>query len=184
MVRALTVSQAMGWSDSQAGAAALSSHLLCLCKSINSEKICEAMKKKRSKHRTKKPSAEGVTFPFDKPDKIKTDFLKTLPYKGLEQLVEYSSPEFSAACPYSGLPDIATVIIEYIPDKKIVELKSLKYYFVSYRNVGIYQEDATNRIFGDLFALLKPKYMKVTTIYNTRGGIDSTCTIEKVKSKS
>lgn len=142
------------------------------------------MKKKISKRKIKKPSAEGETFPFEKPDKIRADFLKTIPYRGLEQLIEYSTPEFSAVCPYSGLPDIATVIIEYIPDKKIVELKSLKYYFVSYRNVGIYQEDATNRIFTDLFALLKPKYMKVTTIYNTRGGIDSTCTIEKRKGHS
>ncbi len=142
------------------------------------------MKEKRSKRKIKKPYAEGKTFLFEKADKIRTDFLKTIPYKGMEQLIEYSTPEFSAVCPYSGLPDIATVIIEYIPEEKIVELKSLKYYLVSYRNVGIYQEDATNRIFTDLFALLKPKYMKVTTIYNTRGGIDSTCTIETRKGNS
>lgn len=142
------------------------------------------MKKKTSKRRKQRPVPEGMTFPFEKQDEIRADFLQTLPYKGQVQLVEYSTPEFSAVCPYSGLPDIATVIIEYIPDKKIVELKSLKYYFVSYRNVGIYQEDATNRIFSDLYTLLKPKHMKVTTIYNTRGGIDSTCTIERGKNRS
>ena len=142
------------------------------------------MKKKPTKREVKKPAAEGMTFPFEKPDKIRADFLKTIPYKGMEQLIEYSTPEFSAVCPYSGLPDIATVIIEYIPNKRIVELKSLKYYFVSYRNVGIYQEEATNRMFNDLYTLLKPKYMKITTIYNTRGGIDSTCCIEKRRRRS
>ncbi|MGC9218440.1 MAG: preQ(1) synthase, partial [Athalassotoga sp.] len=65
------------------------------------------------------------------------------------------------------------------PNKKIVELKSLKYYFVSFRNVGIYQEKATQRIFDDLFALLDPVWMKITLIYKTRGGIDATTAIEK-----
>ena len=63
--------------------------------------------------------------------------------------------------------------------KSIVELKSLKYYITSYRNVGIYQEHVTNRIFDDLHHLLDPTYLKITTIYNTRGGIDTTCVIEK-----
>lgn len=141
------------------------------------------MKKKTSRRKKQKAIAEGTVFPFEKVDQIRTDFLQVIPYEGEEQLVEYSTSEFSAVCPYSGLPDIATVIIEYIPVKWIVELKSLKYYFVSYRNVGIYQEEATNRIFRDLHTLLQPKQMKVTTIYNTRGGIDSTCTIEKGKRK-
>lgn len=141
------------------------------------------MKKKTSRRKKQQPAAEGMVFPIEKAAKIRADFLQVISYKGEEQLVEYSTSEFSAVCPYSGLPDMATVIIEYIPMKWIIELKSLKYYFVSYRNVGIYQEEATNRIFSDLYALLKPKQMKVTTIYNTRGGIDSTCTIGKGKSK-
>ncbi len=127
------------------------------------------------------PAAEERMFPFAQHDAIRTDFLKALPYTGLDQTVLYKTSEFSAVCPFSGFPDIATVMIEYIPKKLVVELKSLKYYFVSYRNIGIYQEDATNRIFQDLYRFLEPKYMKVTTIYNTRGGIDSVCIIEKGK---
>ena len=128
-----------------------------------------------------RPSAEGTIFPCEDRKSIRTDYLRALPYRGSEQVILYKTAEFSSVCPFSGLPDIATVVIEYIPCKLIVELKSLKYYFVSYRNVGIYQEDCTDRIFHDLFSFLKPKYMKVTTMYNTRGGIDSICTIENGK---
>lgn len=127
------------------------------------------------------PRAEGKIFPFESPDKIRADFLETIPYRGERQLVQYTSREFSAVCPFSGLPDIATVVIEYIPNRLCVELKSLKYYFVSFRNVGIYQEAATNRIFKDLWQLLKPRYLMIKTIYNTRGGIDAICLIEKGK---
>ena len=116
---------------------------------------------------------------FDKPAKIRTDILDTFPYKGEKQFIEYSTKEFSAVCPFSGLPDIATLTVEYIPNKLCLELKSFKLYLVSFRNIGIYQEDATNRIFKDLHKKLKPKYLKLTTIYNTRGGIDSKCFVEK-----
>ena len=113
--------------------------------------------------------------------KINSSLLQSFPYKGERQLIQYTTKEFSAVCPFSGLPDIATVIIEYIPDKLCIELKSLKYYFVSFRNVGIYQEMATDRIFKDLYRLIKPKYLSAKTIYNTRGGIDAVCCIEKGK---
>jgi 7-cyano-7-deazaguanine reductase len=114
-------------------------------------------------------------------DKINPNLLQTFPYKGEKQIIQYTTKEFSAVCPFSGLPDIATVIIEYIPDKLCIELKSLKYYFVSFSNVGIYQEMATDHIFKDLYRLIKPKYLSVKTIYNTRGGIDAVCCIEKGK---
>ncbi|MFH0887696.1 MAG: preQ(1) synthase [Planctomycetota bacterium] len=114
-----------------------------------------------------------------KPDKIQPQLLETFPYKGEKQLIQYTTKEFSAVCPFSGLPDIATVIVEYIPGKLCIELKSLKYYFVSFRNVGIFQEMATDRIFKDLYQSIKPKYLSVKTIYNTRGGIDAVCCIEK-----
>jgi 7-cyano-7-deazaguanine reductase len=127
----------------------------------------------------KKIRAEGRIFKFEKPQKIRADFLATFPYRGKSQLIEYTTREFSAVCPFSGLPDIATVKIEYVPEKKCLELKSLKYYFVSYRNVGIYQEAATDKIFSDIYKILKPKYLKITTIYNTRGGIEATCVMEK-----
>ena len=78
-------------------------------------------------------------------------------------------------------PDIAEVIIRYIPKGKIVELKSLKYYFISYRNVGIYQEAVTDRIYKDIKKLLAPQYLCIETIYNTRGGIDAKCIMETGK---
>ena len=127
----------------------------------------------------KKIKAEGRVFRFERPAKIRTDFLEVFPYRGRPQLIEYTTREFSAVCPFSGLPDIATVKIEYIPAGRCLELKSLKYYFVSYRNVGIYQEAATDRIFGDIDRILKPAYLRISTIYNTRGGIDAICFMEK-----
>lgn len=123
--------------------------------------------------------AEGKVLAFKSPDEIDAACLETFPYKGERQLITYETGEFSAVCPFSGLPDIAHIQIIYIPDNSIVELKSLKYYFVSYRNIGIYQEDATNHIFKDLYDLLQPTYLSVSTKYNTRGGIDATCLIEK-----
>ncbi|HVX89908.1 MAG TPA: preQ(1) synthase, partial [Gemmatimonadales bacterium] len=84
---------------------------------------------------------------------------------------------FSAVCPFSGLPDFATLTIRYIPGKSCVELKSLKYYVLSYRNVGIYQEHATAKLAEDLFGVLKPKSLTVTTVYNIRGGFDTTCKV-------
>lgn len=112
---------------------------------------------------------------------MKPNLIQTFKYKGEKQIIQYTTKEFSAVCPFSGLPDIATVVIEYIPNKCCLELKSLKYYFVSYRNVGIYQEDVTNRLFKDIYKILKPRYLFIKTIYNTRGGIDAVCCIEKGK---
>jgi 7-cyano-7-deazaguanine reductase len=123
--------------------------------------------------------AEGKVFKFDNETAIGVDFLETFPYKGEKQNIKYETREFSAVCPFSGLPDFAKLVIEYIPKSNCIELKSLKYYLTSFRNVGIYQEAATNRIFKDLHTIIKPEYLKITTTYNTRGGIDSTCFIEK-----
>lgn len=125
------------------------------------------------------PIAEGRIFAFDDETKIRVNFLENIPYEGPVQYITYETSEFSAVCPYSGLPDFAKLKIEYVPQKAIVELKSLKYYIMSYRNIGIYQEPATNRIFLDLWKLMEPAYLKITTIYNTRGGIDSTSVVEK-----
>ncbi|MCK5707838.1 MAG: NADPH-dependent 7-cyano-7-deazaguanine reductase QueF [Candidatus Aureabacteria bacterium] len=122
--------------------------------------------------------AEGKIFQFDSPKSIRTDFLETFSYKGEKQLVEYSTKEFSAVCPFSGLPDFAEVTVRYVPNKKCLELKSYKYYLISFRNVGIYQEDVTNRLFKDLKKAIQAKYLFVETVYNTRGGIDSKCQME------
>ena len=123
------------------------------------------------------PIPEGKTFPFDTPEKLRPDFLEVFPFKGEEQTIEIVSDEFSAVCPFSGLPDIARVIIKYMPNGKCIELKSLKYYFISYRNVGIYQEAVTDRIYTDLEKVLNPKKIMVRTVYNIRGGIGVTCTV-------
>ena len=121
--------------------------------------------------------AEGHILEFESEEHIGTHLLETFPYEGPQQKILYETREFSAVCPYSGLPDYAYLSVEYIPDATIVELKSLKYYLVSYRNVGIFQEHATKRLYADLHAVLKPQYLCVKTVYNTRGGIDAACEI-------
>ncbi len=120
-----------------------------------------------------------LTLEFHGPDKIRSDLLDTFPYSGAPQTITYTSREFSAVCPFSGLPDLATVQVTYIPDALCIELKSLKLYFVSYRSIGMYQEDITNRIFQDLWSLIKPKWLQLETIYATRGGIDARCVMEQ-----
>lgn len=121
--------------------------------------------------------AEDRAVPFTGPDAIDAAVLETFPYTGPEQEIVTETREFSAVCPYSGLPDFATLTIRYVPSGRCVELKSLKYYVVSFRNVGIYQEHATARIAEDLFRLLQPRRMVVTTLYNVRGGFETTCSV-------
>src|SRR4030095_6085099 len=100
-------------------------------------------------------------------------------YEGPDQEIVTETNEFSAVCPYSGLPDFAKLTITYVPRSKCVELKSLKYYVTSYRNVGIFQEHATARMAEDLFKLLEPQRLSVRTVYNVRGGFETTCTVSK-----
>ena len=123
------------------------------------------------------PTAEGRTLPFTGPETIDAALLETFPYDGPRQEIVTETREFSAVCPYSGLPDFAHLVIRYVPGAKCVELKSLKYYVTSYRSVGIFQEHATAKIAEDLFRLLDPRGLSVTTVYNTRGGFDTTCTV-------
>lgn len=92
-------------------------------------------------------------------------------YPGKDVVINIVTDEFTAVCPWSGLPDFGTVKIDYIPGKVLIELRSLKYYLLSYRNVGIYQEHAVNRILDDLVQCAKPKWMKVELDYKVRGGI-------------
>ena len=124
-------------------------------------------------------TAEGRTIPFTGPETIDVAVLETFPYDGPEQEIVTETREFSAVCPYSGLPDYALLRITYVPGNRCVELKSLKYYITSYRSVGIFQEHATARIAEDLFQLLQPKRLEVTTVYNVRGGFETTCTVKK-----
>lgn len=119
---------------------------------------------------------DGLTFNYHDESKINSDLLEVFDFKSPKQYIKTETDEFSAVCPFSGLPDISYVKIEYFPTGgKCVELKSLKYYFVSFRNVGIYQEAATKRIFTDLCSVLDTKQLMVTTIYNIRGGFETTC---------
>lgn len=106
---------------------------------------------------------------------IDLDVLETIPfaYPGSATDVVYETDEFTSVCPWTGLPDFARLVIRYTPDQSLVELKSLKYYLTSYRNVGILQEHAINRILQDLVHLLKPISMVVEAEYKERGGIKS-----------
>lgn len=120
--------------------------------------------------------ADGKVFDFLSQESINTDELKVFTIDSDKQLIITESREFSAVCPFSGLPDIAYIKIEYIPVSKLcIELKSLKYYLTSFRQVGIYQEGVTKRVYDDLKSILQTVRIKVTTVYNTRGGFDTTC---------
>ena len=120
---------------------------------------------------------EGRSLPFVGPEHVDVAVLETFPYEGPAQEIVTSTDEFSAVCPYSGLPDFATLTVTYVPGASCIELKSLKYYVTSYRNVGIFQEHATARIAEDLFKALSPVRLTVETIYNVRGGFLTTCTV-------
>jgi len=92
--------------------------------------------------------------------------------------VVYETEEFTAVCPWTGLPDFGRLTIRYVPQDLLVELKSLKYYLTSFRNVGILQEHAVNRILNDLVTLLKPVSMTVEAEYRERGGIKGKVAVE------
>lgn len=94
-------------------------------------------------------------------------------YPDRDYTVMHEAPEFTSLCPKTGQPDFATITVEYIPDKLCIELKSLKLYFNSFRNDGIYFESVTNRILDDLVAACQPRFMRITAEFNTRGGISS-----------
>lgn len=92
--------------------------------------------------------------------------------------IVHANPEFTSVCPMTGLPDFGTITVEYTPDRLCVELKSLKYYYLEFRNRGIFYEAAVNAIFDDLQSLMQPRWMKVTGAFTTRGGLHSTVTVE------
>jgi 7-cyano-7-deazaguanine reductase len=109
--------------------------------------------------------------------------LETFPYEfaGKDIVINIDTEEFTAVCPWSGLPDFAKIKIDYVPHKVCIELRSLKYYLLSYRNVGIFQEHAVNRILNDLVTCASPKWMKVTADYKIRGGIHTVASREFAK---
>ena len=99
--------------------------------------------------------------------------LEAFPNKHPENdyFVKFNCPEFTALCPITGQPDFATIYLSYIPDKKLVESKSLKLYLFSFRNHGSFHEDVINIIMKDLIALMEPKYIEVWGMFLPRGGI-------------
>lgn len=113
---------------------------------------------------------------INSPDTIKTDMLEPLDYEYQSKRdihITIKQPEYTSVCPRTGLPDSGCITILYVPDRKIIELKSLKMYFLQYRNVGIFYENAVNRILDDLICVLAPKSMTVTGEFTARGGIST-----------
>jgi 7-cyano-7-deazaguanine reductase len=119
-------------------------------------------------------SEKKVYYPVNTPDTVGTDVLVTIPYQYRKQRdieITIRQPEFTSVCPMTGLPDFGCITIKYIPDQKIVELKSLKFYMLQYRNVGIFYEHLINHILNDLVAVVAPRHMEVSGNFTARGGI-------------
>ncbi|NLV41585.1 MAG: NADPH-dependent 7-cyano-7-deazaguanine reductase QueF [Candidatus Hydrogenedentes bacterium] len=122
------------------------------------------------------------TLPFDGPEAVDAACLECFAYEyagtphggGMEIVIE--TAEFTSVCPFSGLPDFATIRVRYIPDALCIELRSFKYYLLSYRNVGIWYEHLVNRMLEDLAAACAPKRMTVEIVCTPRGGLASTLT--------
>ncbi len=110
------------------------------------------------------PSRELELFPNPQPERDYT--------------IRISIPEFTCLCPKTGQPDFATLLVEYIPDRQCVELKSLKMYVWSFRDEGAFHEAVSNEILTDLVAATSPRFMRLTAVFNIRGGIDTTVIVE------
>ena len=110
------------------------------------------------------PSRELELFPNPQPERDYT--------------IRITIPEFTCLCPKTGQPDFATLLLEYIPDRQCVELKSLKLYVWSFRNEGAFHEAITNEILDDLVNATAPRFMRLSAIFNVRGGIDTTVVAE------
>ena len=97
-------------------------------------------------------------------------------YPGRDYEIRIVCPEFTSVCPRTGQPDFGTLTITYVPDRKCVELKSLKFYLQKFRNEGIFYEHVTNRILDDLAAVLSPRRITLEAAFTARGGITTTVT--------
>jgi len=125
------------------------------------------------------PSGEVKLF-F--PPSARQQTIDRIPFeRPVREVVVYQTEpgEFSAVCPFSGLPDYGVLRVEYVPGRWILELKSFKYYLVSFRQIGVTQEEVTAIIFEDLMRHLEnPEYLVVETTYNVRGGIRTTVRVD------
>ena len=105
------------------------------------------------------------------------------PFPQRDYVITHENPEFTSVCPVTGMPDFGEISVEFVPDKLCVELKSLKYYFVSFRTKGIFYEAVTNEIMEDLVTAMQPRFLEVTGTFSTRGGIHSTVTATYIKNE-
>jgi 7-cyano-7-deazaguanine reductase len=113
------------------------------------------------------PSSTLDTFPNPAPER--------------DYLIHIEAPEFTCLCPLTGQPDFATMVLDYIPDRRNVELKSLKLYMWAFRNEGVFHEAVTNRILGDLVNALEPRFLRLTAKWYVRGGIFTTVVVDHRK---
>lgn len=119
---------------------------------------------------------KNIRYTIESPDIVKADVLDPVDYQyHLKRDIDITirNPEYTSVCPMTGLPDFGCITVCYSPDKKIVELKSFKYYLLQYRNVGIFYEHVVNRILDDLVSIIKPKKMSIEGEFTTRGGVTS-----------
>jgi 7-cyano-7-deazaguanine reductase len=130
-----------------------------------------------SYHATIKGSSKGALSMSDFRKLLET-FDNQFPDR--DYRIEIVCPEFTSVCPRTGQPDFGTLTITYIPNKKCVELKSLKFFLQSFRNEGIFYEHVTNTILDDLAAAMQPRWLKIAAAFNSRGGITETVTTEYV----
>jgi 7-cyano-7-deazaguanine reductase len=122
------------------------------------------------------PTHTTIPYQIEKPETVDTAVLDPLEYayQGKRDIrITIRQPEFTSVCPMTGLPDHGTISIAYTPNRSIIELKSLKFYLLQYRNVGIFYEHLVNRILDDLVSVLHPKSMDVQGSFSSRGGISS-----------
>ncbi len=124
--------------------------------------------------------SQGKTVYPDSPDNAS---METFANKctNRDYVVEFDCPEFTSMCPVTGQPDFAKIKITYIPDLKCIESKSLKLYLFSFRNVGMFHEEITNRILDDLVKACQPRWARVRGIMNRRGGITIDVTAEHLR---
>jgi len=130
---------------------------------------------KKTREYTEQHAASGIDAPFPEIECWENQF------PGYE--IEVRTPEFTSVCPKTGLPDHGTIVIRYVPDKLCLELKSLKMYWLAYRNLGIFQENAVNCILRDLVRACKPIKATVIGEFTPRGGVFTTVTATYPRSK-
>ena len=115
---------------------------------------------------TKKHAMSGID--------VKLPKIECIPNTHRDYEITINIPEYTSVCPKTGLPDFGTITIRYMPDKYCIELKSLKYYIIGFRNLGIFYENVVNRILNDVVSACKPKWAVVTGQFNARGGMTAT----------